>query len=112
RRAYASVTGQLILRLRGRMSQETLATQARLSQSALSRFENGQTLPDIYELRALAAELGQTPHQFIEKIEDAFARTHDAAKKVSSGSPWAGIAAGMIAGLAIIGVAAMLDEAN
>jgi transcriptional regulator with XRE-family HTH domain len=121
RRAYAAVTGQLVMRLRsGRMSQETLAANAGLSQSALSRFENGQTLPDAYELRGLAVALGLTPPQLVEKIEVAFSRTREAAKKVSPEagrkasveSPWAGIAAAMVAGLAVFGVAAMLDEAE
>jgi transcriptional regulator with XRE-family HTH domain len=113
RRAYAAVTGQVILRLRsGKFSQETLASRAGLSQSALSRFENGQSLPDAHELRALAIALGHKPGQLVEKIEDAFARTHAAAEKVSPGSPWESIAAGMVAGLAIFGVAAMLEEAS
>ena len=111
RLAYAAVAGQLILRLRtGKFSQEALAARAKLSQSALSRFENGQSLPDVYELRALAGAFGHKPSELMEKFDEAFARTRDAAKKVSPGSPWEAIAAGMVAGLAIVGVAAMMDE--
>jgi transcriptional regulator with XRE-family HTH domain len=98
------------------MNQGQLAASAQLSQSALSRFENGQTLPDAYELRALAVALGyKQPADLIARIEEAFTRTQDAAKKVSPGSPgapWANIAAGVLAGLALVGVATMLDEAN
>ena len=115
RLAYAAVTGQVVSQLRAlrRLSQETLASQAKLSQSALSRFEKGQTLPDAYELRAIASALGLTPHKLMEKIEEAFARTRDAVKKVSPGSgALEAVAAGVLAGLAIAGVAAMLDEAN
>ena len=79
----------------------------------MSRFENGQTLPDAYELRALAAALGDKPDHFVARIEEAFTRTRDAAKKVSPGTPWGEIAAaGAPTALAIVGVAAMLDEAN
>ena len=112
RQAYATVTGQVILQLRAMrgLSQETLASHATLSQSALSRFENGQTLPDAYELRVLASALGLTPVKFTERIEEAFARTRDVVKKVAPGSGV--IAAGVLAGLAIAVVAGMLDEAN
>jgi transcriptional regulator with XRE-family HTH domain len=114
RQAYAAVTGQVVCQLRTlrRLSQEALASRAGLSQSALSRFEKGQTLPDAYEVRALAVALGQTPQQFMERIEEGFARTRDAAKKVSSGSPLEAVAAGVLVGLAMAGVAAMLEEVN
>jgi transcriptional regulator with XRE-family HTH domain len=121
RDAYAAVAGQVILQLRkGRMSQEALAKKAQLSQSALSRFENGQTLPDVYELRALASALEEQPHQLTAKIEIAFARARDEARrrtspdaaKKAAESPWSGVAAVMLAAFAMIGVAAMLDEAE
>lgn len=115
RPAYAAVIGKLVLRLRSMrgLSQGQLATAAGLSQSALSRFENGQTLPDAYELRALANALGDKPDHFMARIEEAFARTRDAARKVSPGTPWGDIAAaGALTALAIVGVAAMLDDAN
>jgi transcriptional regulator with XRE-family HTH domain len=114
RQAYAAVTGQLISQLRAqrRLSQGLLATRAALSQSALSRFEKGQTLPDLYEVRRLAQALALPPSQLMERIEDAFARTRDAAKKVSSSTAFEALAAGVLGGLAIAGVAAMLDEAN
>ena len=117
RNAYAAVIGKLLQQLRTMrgMHQGQLAAGARLSQSALSRFENGQTLPDAYELRALAVALNYKPADFIARIEEAFNRTRDAAKKVSSSSsdtPWANVAASMLAGLALVGVATMLNEAN
>jgi len=115
RHAYATVTGKLILGLRvlRGLNQGVLASRAGLSQSALSRFENGQTLPDAYELRSLAIALGYKPEQLVDRIEGAFARTRDAARKVSPGTSWKDIAAaGVLAGLAIVGVAAILDEAG
>ena len=92
---YAAVTGKVIATLRAAklLNQQALATLAGLSQSSLSRFENGQSLPDAYELRALARAFGQKPNQLVEKIEEAFERSHDAAKK--SGFPQAEVAAGV-----------------
>jgi len=114
RRAYAAVAGQMILQLRNarRLSQEGLAKKAQLSQSSLSRFENGQTLPDAYELRMLAAALDHPPHRFLEKIEQAFARTREAAMKVTTGTLWPEVAAGVITGLAMVGVATTLAESE
>lgn len=114
RQAYAAVAGQVLSQLRAlrRLSQEAVAARAGLSQSTLSRFEKGQTLPDVYEVRALALALGHTAHQLMARIEDAYERTKSAAKKVTSGSPLEALAAGVLAGLAIAGVAAMLDEVN
>lgn len=112
RAAYAVVIGKLILKLRNdrRMNQEKLAERAGLSQSALSRFENGQTLPDAFELRALAKAFDDKPDLFVAKLERAFERTSDAAKKVT---PLADIAvAGVLAGLAIGAIAAILDESD
>lgn len=110
RGAYAMVAGQVIQRLRGNTSQAVLAVKAGLSQSALSRFENGQSTPDLYELRRLAHALGHKPGKFVELIDQAFIRTSDAARKVSGGTAWNGFAAAAIAGLAILGAAAMLEE--
>lgn len=102
----------MILQLRNarRMSQDGLAKKAHLSQSSLSRFENGQTLPDAYELRTIAAALDHPPQRLLEKIELAFARTREAAKKVSTGTLWPEVAAGVLVGLAIVGVATTLAE--
>jgi transcriptional regulator with XRE-family HTH domain len=110
RLAYATVVGQVVQRLRGRVSQETLAQKAGLSQSALSRFENGQSLPDAYELRRLASALGKTTSELSTLVEQAFTRTKDVAKKVSSDDTWSGIAAVAMVGFAMVGVVAVLEE--
>ena len=115
RAAYAAVIGKLILTLRTMrgMNQESLAVRASLSQSALSRFENGQTLPDAFELRKVAEALGYKPEQLVTMIEQAFARTRDAAKNVKKATPWVDIAvAGAFAGLAVGVIASLLNEAE
>ena len=113
RAAFAVVVGQLIQRLRGRAtSQQTLAAKAGLSQSALSRFENGQSVPDLYETRRLAIALGQKPEAFVGLIEQSFARTAEVAQKVSKTEPWEGLAAVAVGGLAVLGVMAILDESS
>lgn len=110
RLAYATVVGQVVQRLRARINQETLAQKAGLSQSTLSRFENGQSLPDAYELRRLASALGKTTSELSTLIEQAFTRTKDVARKVSSDDTWAGIAAVAMVGFAMVGVVAVLEE--
>src|SRR5262245_10640464 len=110
RLAYATVVGQVVQRLRARINQETLAQRAGLSQSALSRFENGQSLPDAYELRRLASALGKTTSELSTLIDQAFTRTKDVAKKVSSDDTWSGIAAVAMVGFAMVGVVAVLEE--
>lgn len=110
RLAYATVVGQVVQRLRGRTSQEALALRAGLSQSALSRFENGQSMPDMYEVRRLSSALGMSPGDFMTLIDQAFARTRAVAKKVSSSDTWAGIATVAMVGFAMVGVVAVLEE--
>jgi transcriptional regulator with XRE-family HTH domain len=111
RAAYATVTGKVIQRLRaGSMNQQQLAVVAGLSQSALSRFENGQSLPDTFEIRRLAVALGKRPSELIDLIEQAFACTEGHAKKISAGDPWSGIASVAVAGLALFGAASIIDE--
>lgn len=94
------------------MSQAALATRAALSQSALSRFENGQSLPDMYETRRLARALGRTPAQLLDLVDQAFARAAQVAPKVATEDQWNSIAAAALAGLAIIAVVAILEEAE
>lgn len=108
RLTYAAVVGQVVQQLRaGHMSQQMLATKAGLSQSSLSRFEKGQTLPDMFEMRRLAAALGKKPADFVALIEQALTRTTEVAKKVS---PLDDLAAIALAGLAVVAVATLLDE--
>jgi transcriptional regulator with XRE-family HTH domain len=111
RAAFAVVIGRLIQRLRsGGTSQQALAIKAGLSQSALSRFENGQSVPDLYETRRLAMALGYKPEAFMGLIEQSFARTAEVAQKVSKTEAWEGLAAVAVGGLALLGVMAILEE--
>jgi len=113
RTTYAAVVGQVIQRLRaGRMNQQQLALRAGLSQSALSRFEKGQSLPDLYETRRLARALDQKPGQFVDLIDQALVRTADVTKKVSTGDSVDGFAAIALGSLAFLGVVALLGEAE
>lgn len=63
RAAFMAAFGRVIRRLRDDdgFSGTELARRAGLSQSALSRFETGQTMPDVFELLCLAQELGTSP---------------------------------------------------
>lgn len=66
RLVYAVALGATIAQRRqGRMTQRALALDAGLSQSALSRFETGQTMPDAYELHRLALALEVTVAQLV-----------------------------------------------
>lgn len=108
RLTYAAVVGQVVQQLRtGHMSQQMLASKAGLSQSSLSRFEKGQTLPDMFEMRRLATALDKKPADFVALIEQALTRTTEVAKKVS---PLDDLAAIALAGLAVVAVATLLDE--
>lgn len=78
-----------------------------MSQSSLSRFEKGQTLPDMFEMRRLATALDKKPADFVALIEQALTRTTEVAKKVS---PLDDLAAIALAGLAVVAVATLLNE--
>jgi transcriptional regulator with XRE-family HTH domain len=113
RATYAAVVGQVIQHLRsGRMTQQQLAEKASLSQSSLSRFEKGQSLPDLFETRRLARALGKKPGEFVDLLDQALARTADVAKKVSPSEPLDGLAAVALGSLAVLGVVALLGEAE
>lgn len=115
RQVYAAVVGRLIQRSRAKLNerQEDLATRAGLSQSALSRFENGQSLPDLFELRALARALEEEPEEFVAKTERAFTLTREAADKVAPGAAWADVvASGVLSAVVVVGVAALFDRSS
>lgn len=59
RQIFAITFGQMLRGLRetGKLTQADLAKRARLSQSALSRFEKGQSIPDVWQLGGLGAAL-------------------------------------------------------
>ena len=94
------------------MSQAGLALRAGLSPSALSRFETGQSLPDMFETRRLARALGREPGQFVELVEQALARTTQVAQQVGPANVWDGIAAAALTAFAVLAVVAILEEAD
>lgn len=110
RALFVAVLGQVIRALRtsaSRMSQETLAIRAGLSTSALSRFETGQTAPDLYELRRVSSALGTSPAAVCRIVEESFDRARVIAQKTSAGrSPSA------IAGLAVLAVSGLVGLAD
>lgn len=93
------------------MNQQQLAHKAGLSQSSLSRFEKGQSLPDMFQARRIARALDKTLHEFADRIEQAATATDEVAKKVKPGTTMDGLTAVALGGLALLGVAAMLDDA-
>ncbi len=80
RDTYGKVLGAVVLRLQhGRgLTQRALADRAGLPQATLSRYMHGQTQPDVYALRQLAAALGMAPEQLVAEIETAY-RQHERA---------------------------------
>jgi transcriptional regulator with XRE-family HTH domain len=67
---YARVAGEVIRKLRAGAAQSAVASSSELSQSALSRFENGKSLPDMYETRRLAHALGRTPGSLLDMVDE------------------------------------------
>lgn len=115
RQVYAAVVGRLIQRARTKTGarQEDLALRAGLSQSSLSRFENGQSLPDLYELRGLARALDEEPDEFVARSERAFELTKAAADKVAPGAGWAEIVAtGVLSAVVLVGIAALFERSS
>ena len=85
RSLYAAVLGQVIRGIRGRTSQEELARCAVLSKSALSRFEGGQTIPDLHEVRRIALALGVDLAEFCQVVERTLSRARDVIQGVGAG---------------------------
>jgi transcriptional regulator with XRE-family HTH domain len=121
--AHALVLGAVIAQLRERrhLTQSELAKRAATTQPTLSRIERGQLQPDPFLLRNLAAGLNLTTEELDRLIEDAYARTAQAAKKTlpkKKGSmPWwqvALAAAGVVgfAGLVAFIVSAVVNESE
>ena len=87
---YLATMGRVLLRIREsrERTQEWLARDSGISQSTISRFENGQSAPDAYELEALACSLTLTTSRLIEWIELAVdtARTQLTRKRAKTGA--------------------------
>lgn len=114
RLAYAAVAGRVLRCLReGRaLSQAELASRADLSTSSLSRFETGQSLPDMYEVYHIALALGVTPSKIHDLAEVALGGAVQLRRRISPGRSWRGVSRAELAGLAAIAVAGVLPEAE
>jgi len=87
---YARIAGAVIRRLREGTPQAAVAASSGLSQSALSRFENGQSLPDMYETMRLARALGRTPSDLLRLVD------HEVVMLVGRSREVAKVAAGLV----------------
>jgi transcriptional regulator with XRE-family HTH domain len=74
-RAFTLVLGQVlaVLRKRAGLGQGDVARAAGIGQSSMSRYENGDALPDAYVLRKVAEALGVTVSHLFEIVDRATA---------------------------------------
>jgi len=78
---YAIVLGRLLVKLRGDRSQQEVSKAIGISQSSLSRFENGETLPDVFQLCLLAWHYKIPPGKLIDLAKTSGDRVRQAAKR-------------------------------
>jgi transcriptional regulator with XRE-family HTH domain len=78
REIYMVVMGRVLwsVRKHARLSQVQQCTLASVTQSSLSRFELGITLPDLFELRGFATDLTR----LVRIVEEVFAETRESMK--------------------------------
>ena len=81
REIYMVVVGRVLWSIREAdgMTQIQLAMLSGISTSAISRYEKGQTAPDLFELRALA---GAHHERLVRLVEHVFKETKQALKQV------------------------------
>ncbi len=95
RQVYIAVLGQVIRQLRAakQMSQEKLAGAAVLSKSALSRFELGQSTPDLEEASRIAVALSTNLAELARLVDAAVARAFSIGREGrANGAAQAGLA--------------------
>lgn len=109
--AHMAVAGQIFRRLRCEMSQEAFADKALITQSTLSRFENGETSPDLYELHRIATATHRSATEVIAMIDKAFKLAAGIAHKLHRARAWDMVALNDVSSLAELGVSA-LDQAE
>jgi len=87
RAAYAAIAGRVVRRMRelADLSQADLASRSSLSTSSLSRFEHGQSMPDLHELRRLAIAIGRDAAGLIAIVDRAFDRAGEIARRIVAG---------------------------
>jgi hypothetical protein len=68
---YSALIGQVIKRFRddARIDQGTMAAHLRMSQSAYSRIEGGDTNMNVWQLRACAAALNRRPADVLAEVQ-------------------------------------------
>lgn len=72
RTLYRAVVGVVLEHRRFAVTQASIAKRAGLSQSALSRFEQGQTTPDAAELADLAQALETTTAELVRRFDEVY----------------------------------------
>jgi transcriptional regulator with XRE-family HTH domain len=117
---YALVIGAVVSQLRESRgwTQKDLSEKVGTTQPTLSRIERGRGKPDAYMIRSLARAFGMSPARLNNVVEDAYARTADAARRTTRrerNTPWWKVAlmvagAAGLAGLAAFAVSAALAE--
>ena len=105
RALYAFVVGRVLISYRAthKLTQKQLAQKAELSQSSLSRFECGQSLPDIWEISAIAPAFMLTGHELLSAIDSFYRRALEVAHKARTKTTRVGLCA--VATLAVEGCA-------
>jgi transcriptional regulator with XRE-family HTH domain len=78
---YAIILGHVLTAMRGERSQVTVSKATAISQSSLSRFEQGQTVPDVYQLRQLALHYDIEVGHLVGLVDAAIRRVRSAAKR-------------------------------
>lgn len=118
--AYAVVLGKVVayLRQRNDWTQGQLAKLIGAQQSAVSRIENGATLPDSFTFRRLAEAFSMTTNDLQNHVDAAYERTRTTVNHTTPNAgdtPWWQVALGIagivgLAGLAIFAVASIFAE--
>lgn len=87
RELYAAVLGRVLVHVRTRAgrSQQTVEAATGISQSSLSRFENAQSIPDLYEVTLLVREYDESTAGFVDLVERVYSR----ARQVGASIPLA-----------------------
>jgi transcriptional regulator with XRE-family HTH domain len=119
---YALALGKAIQTLREQRewTQGQLAERADLTQPQISCLEAGKMQPDFFALTRLARAFGMTNDQLRSQVERALEIARKAAGVAAPklgtgekrGSWWKFLGAGLLLGVVLVGVAAVLEEAK
>lgn len=81
---YALTLGMVLVSLRekGQLRQAELAERLRVAQSSMSRFENGQSVPNALVLSGFAAALHTTSADLVALVDEGMRRVEKAMRQV------------------------------